>query len=117
MTCIAMAITADQWKTLKTQDLNGLDMRTLFYDIEKRTLLKVKELEVQWGTRRNSGGKDKAKPGMNSLGIRFSALRKKLVAMKHSEVDIHNMIAKHTGDSEAGAQSTLTGYFGGKPKV
>jgi hypothetical protein len=117
MTCVAMAITSDQWKALQTQDLNGLDMRTLFYDIEKRTLLKVKELEVQWGTRINSGGKDKAKPGMNSLGIRFSALRKKLVAMKHSEVDIHNMIAKHTGDSEAGAQSTLTGYFGGKPKV
>jgi hypothetical protein len=62
MTCIAMAITADQWKTLKTQDLNGLDMRTLLFEIEKRTLLKVRELEVQWGTRKNSGGKDEAKP-------------------------------------------------------
>ena len=43
--------------------------RRLFADAEKATMLKAKELEVQWGLRSNIGGPDKAKAGMNSLGI------------------------------------------------
>ena len=88
--------------------------RTLFADAKKTTMLKAKELEVQWGLRNNMGGTDKARPGMNSLGIRFTKLKRKMQTMKKSDVEIANIIARLTGESEDGSQSTMTSFFSGK---
>ena len=77
MICMAMAITPKEQKALQTQDLTGLDPKTDLFEIQKCTLSKVIELEIQWGVRINSKGKDKVRPGMNSLAIRFSGVRRK----------------------------------------
>ena len=77
-------------------------------------MLKAKELEVQWGLRSNAGGPTKAKAGMNSIGIQFAKLKKKMETMKKSDVEIANIIARLTGEREDGSQSTMTNFFGGK---
>ena len=107
-----MAITTKQRKALQTQDFNGLDLMVELFEIQKYTLSKVRELEIKWGARMNSGEKNRAKPGTNSLGTCFNGVRKK--ALRQSDVDIENIIARHTGEGDAGSQSTFTDYFGGK---
>jgi hypothetical protein len=82
MICVAMAITSKQWKALQSQDFNGQDQRSELFEIQKNTMSKVRELEIQWGVRMNGGRKDRSKPGMNSLGIRFGAIRKKMKVLR-----------------------------------
>ena len=69
MTFVAMALSSDQWQLLQTRGMDDSSSRRLVANAEKATMLKAKELEVQWGLRRNVGGSDKAKTGMNSPGI------------------------------------------------
>ena len=77
--CVAMAITPKQWKALQTPDVNGTGPRTEVFDIQKCTLLKVLELEIQWGVKgvKTKNKKDKSQPGLNSIGMRFCAIKKK----------------------------------------
>ena len=64
--------------------------------------------------RNNMSGTAKARAGMNSLGIRFAKLKRKMQTMKKSDVEIANIIARLTGESEDGSQSTMTSFFSGK---
>ena len=75
--CVAMVIAPKQWKALQTPDFSGQNPRTEVFEIQKCTLSQMMELEIQWGVRMNSKGKDRSKLGMNSLGICFSGVRKK----------------------------------------
>ena len=114
MIFVAMAIIPKQWKALQTPDFNGQDPRIEVFENQKYTLSKVMELEIQWGVRMNSKGKDRSKPGMNSLGIRFSGVTNKMKAMRNSDMDIKNIIARLIGERGSESQSTLKGYFGVK---
>ena len=114
MTFVAMALTSDQWQLLQTRDMDNSSSRRLFADAEKATMLKAKELEVQWGLRSNMRGPDKANALMNSLGIRFAKLKRKMQTMKKFDVEIANIFARLTGKSEDGSQSTMTNFFRGK---
>ena len=60
------------------------------------------------------GGTNKAESGMNSLGILFAKLKKKMESMNKSDVEIANIIARLTGKREDGSQSTMTNFFRGK---
>ena len=84
MPFVVMALTLDQWQLCQTWDMDNYSSRILFADAYKATMLKVKELEVQWGLRSNVGGPEKAKAGMNSLGTLFAKLEKKIESMKNS---------------------------------
>ena len=96
MICIAMAITPKQWKTLQTPDVNGKGPRTEVFDIQKCTLSKLLEFEIQWGVK-TSKAKDKSQPGMNSLDIRVSTVMTKMKAMKKSKTEIKNIIQRLVG--------------------
>ena len=113
MMCVAMAITPKQWKALQTPDVNGTGPRTEVFDIQKCTLLKVLELEIQWGVKgvKTKNKKDKSKPGLNSIGMRFCAIKKKMKAMKKSDTEVTNIIDRLIGQTGSECQSTLAGFL------
>ena len=114
MNFFAMALTSNPLQLLQTRDMDDYSSRRLFADTEKATMLNVKELEVQWGSRSNVGGSNKANAGMNNVGIRFTKLKKKMESMKKSDVEIANIIARLTVEREDGLQSTMINFFSGK---
>jgi len=113
MMCVAMAITPKQWKALQTPDVNGTGPRTEVFDIQKCTLLKVLELEIQWGVKgvKAESKKDKSQPGLNSIGMRFCAIKKKMKAMKKSDTEVTNIIDRLIGETGSECQSTLAGFL------
>ena len=83
------------------------------FEIQKCTLSKLLELEIQWGINTNKT-KDKAKPGMNSLGIRFITVMKKTKAVRKSETETKNIIARLIVETGSECQFTLTVVLGVK---
>jgi hypothetical protein len=111
MTLVAMALSLDQWKELQTQSTDGPSSRSLLDDVEKATPWKVKELEVQWGLSDHIHGRGKAKPGLNSLGIRFKNLKTKI---SKSGIDVADIIARLTGKHVDGSHLTVKTVWRGK---
>ncbi|KAL7494080.1 hypothetical protein ACHAWT_003130 [Skeletonema menzelii] len=111
MTAAAMAITAEQWKELcnleATDISNDKNRRTFLVGIEAATLLKVAELEVKAGIRKNL--KSKATSSIHSLAERLQKLKAHWAKEGMSDLEINNKIQREIG-IQSGQQSLRDAY-------
>ena len=102
---LALSDCDDDWKKLCAGELDDLARRHLFAKIEKDTMFKACEIEMQLVEKAKQG----SKATVHSLGSRFKDMTKK---KKNSDrqFDINDYVRRKLGESDGKKQQTKLGF-------
>lgn len=109
MTLVAMAIESDEWEELLKEGVDEMEHRRLLASIEKSTMGKAYQLEVE-NDLRQAGSNCKMKPTIHSLGTRFRAIRNKWKSRMSLE-EVNALIDNKTGGKASQKQSRIMNFF------